>query len=109
MLNQNIFEKIISKFQFQPEVDLLASRLNAQLPVFVSYHPDQDAMYINAFSISWWNKPFYAFPPSAVIGKVLHKIVLDVATGTIVVRNWPTQPWYSPDEVYERYSHFTTF
>ena len=40
-------------------------------------------------------RPFYAFPPFAIIGKVLHKIVLDVATGIIVVPNWPTQPWYN--------------
>ena len=95
MLNQIIFTKIISKFQFHPEIDLFASRLNAQLPVFVSYHPDPEAMHINAFSISWQGRPFCAFPPFAVIEKVLHKIVLDVATGIIVVPNWPTQPWYS--------------
>ena len=52
MLNPKISMKIISKFKFQPEVDLFASRLNAQLPVFVSYYPDLEAMYINAFSIS---------------------------------------------------------
>ena len=52
-------------------------------------------MHINAFSISWQGRPFHAFPPFAVIGKVLHKIVLDVATGIIVVPNWPTQSRYS--------------
>ena len=95
MLNQKSFTKIIFKFQFQPQVDLFASRLNAQLPVFISYHPDPEAMHINAFSMSWQGRPFYAFPPFAAIRKVLHKIVLDVATGIIVVPNWPIQPWYS--------------
>ena len=52
MLNQNIFAKIISNFQFQPGADFFASRLNAQLPIFVSYHPDIEVMHINAFSIS---------------------------------------------------------
>ena len=83
MLNK----KIIFKFQFQPEVDLFESRLNAQLPLFVTYHPDPETMHINVFSISWQGRPFYAFPPFAVIGKVLHKIVLDVVTGNIVVPN----------------------
>ena len=73
-LTKKIFTKIISKFQFQSEVDLFASRLNAQLPVFVSYHSDPEAMHINAFSISWQSRPFYAFPSFAVIGKVLNKI-----------------------------------
>ena len=48
-LNQKIFTKIISKFKFQVEVELFASRLNAQQPVFVSYHPDPEAMHINVF------------------------------------------------------------
>ena len=75
MLNQKIFTKIISKFQFQPEVDLFASKLNSHLSVLVSYHPDPEATHINAFSISWQDRPSYAFPPFAVIGKVLHKTV----------------------------------
>ena len=70
MLNQHIFTKVVSKFQFQPEVDLFTLRLDVQLPVFVSYHLDPDPMYVNAFSISWQGRPFYTFPPFAVIGKV---------------------------------------
>ena len=52
-------------------------------------------MHINAFPISWQGRLVYAFPPFALIAKVLHKIVLDVATGIIVVDNLPTQLWYS--------------
>ena len=52
-------------------------------------------MHVNAFSISWQDRPFYAFPPFAAIGKMLHNIVLDVATGIIAVLNWSTQPWCS--------------
>ena len=54
-----------------------------------------EATHINAFSISWQGRNFHAFPLFAVIGKVLHKIVLDTARGIIVVPYWPTQPWYS--------------
>ena len=43
---------------------------------------------MNAFSISWQGRPFYAFPTFAVIGKVLYKMVLDVATGIVAVPNW---------------------
>ena len=71
MLNQT-FTKVISKFKFQPDVDLFPSRLNDQLPLLVSYHLDPEAMHINAFSISWLDGPFFVFPPFAVIGKVLH-------------------------------------
>ena len=71
MLNQKLFAKFVFKFRFQSEVNLFASRFNAQLPVFVSYHPDPEAKLINAFSISWHDRPFYAYPPFAVTGKVL--------------------------------------
>ena len=63
--------------------------------MFDSYHFDPVAMYFNAFPISWQDRTFYTFLPFAVTGKVLHKIVLHVATGVIVVPNWSTQPWYS--------------
>ena len=56
-------------------------------------HPDPEAMHINAVPILWSGRPFYAFPPFVVVGKVLHKIVLDKAIGIIVLPNWPTQPW----------------
>ena len=61
---------------------------------------------INDFSISWQGRPSFAFSLFPVIGKVLHKIVLDVATEIIVAPNWPAQP---PDEVTDIGSHFTTF
>ena len=84
MLNQKLFAKFVFKFRFQSEVNLFASRFNAQLPVFVSYHPDPEAKLINAFSISWHDRPFYAYPPFAVTGKVLTEIVLDVVTGSLL-------------------------
>ena len=46
-------------------------------------------MQTNAYLTSWRDRPFYAFPTFAVIGEMLHKIVLDVATGIIVVPDWP--------------------
>ena len=53
-----MFTKNISKFQFQPEVELFASTLNVQLPVFASYHLDPEDLHINAFSISWQGRHF---------------------------------------------------
>ena len=50
MLNKNVFKKIIQHFQFYPKIDLFASRLNKKLPDFVSYRPDPETTYVNAFS-----------------------------------------------------------
>ena len=87
----------------------LNSSLNTSLIIFVIFSStrevfgrivilkeiDPEAMHVNAFSISWRDRLFYAFSVFAVIGKVLHKIVLDIATGIIVVPNWLTQPLHS--------------
>ena len=51
-------------------------------------------MYIDAFSIDWFDLKFYAFPPISVIPRVLAKVKQDSAEGIIVVPFWPTQVWY---------------
>ena len=37
--------------------------LNKQLDRYASWHPDPHASIIDAFSVSWGNEYFYAFPP----------------------------------------------
>ena len=51
-------------------------------------------METDAFTLSWANLQFYAFPPFALILKMLAKIRADKATGIVVVPDWPNQPWY---------------
>ena len=55
MLNKNDFKLIILQLQFTPILDLFASRLNAQLPSFVSYRPDPNSQAVNAFTLDWSN------------------------------------------------------
>ena len=90
MLDKTIFQKILHHFSFEPSVDLFASKLNNQLPHYVSYYLDPGALHINAFTIPWEN--FYAFPPFAILGRVLQKVLNDKSTGMVIVPNWPTQP-----------------
>lgn len=87
------FQKIVTLFG-TPEVDLFASRINKKCIKYVSWHRDPDAMTINAFTISWNNCYFYAFPPFSIILKTLRKIISDKARGIVIVPLWPTQPWY---------------
>ena len=94
MLNKNAFEKIIQHFQCYPKIDLFASWLNKQLPVFVWYRPDPEATYVNAFSMEWTFE-FYVFPPFSLIGRIIQKKSIEASTGILIVPNWPTQPWYS--------------
>lgn len=85
--------QIVLKFG-SPQIDLFASRTNNKCPKYVSWHKDPDAYAVNAFTISWSQFYFYAFPPFSMILKSLRKITTDKAKGVMVVPRWPTQPWY---------------
>ena len=94
-LNEKIFQKLVEIFGFTPDIDLFASRINTQLPVFASFQPDPEATHINAFTLDWgsFNK-VYCFPPFAIIGKVIRKMIQDDAEGIIITPNWKSQYWY---------------
>ena len=94
MLSPQLFQQIVEIWG-KPAIDLFASRLNKQVDCYVSWRPDPGASYVDAFSISWGNKFFYAFPPFSLIARCLQKIQMEKAEGIIVVPMWPTQPWYS--------------
>lgn len=92
-LSQNVYRSVARKFGC-PSIDLFASRLNSKCKLYVSWHTDPEAYAIDAFTLSWENLRFYAFPPFALILRVLQKIRVDKATGIVVAPYWPTQPWY---------------
>ena len=94
MLKPSIFQQILEKMQFFPDVDLFASRLNHQLDKYVSWMPDPDSMVVDAFSISWSNIKFYAYPPFSIVGAAISKIVQDQATGIMIIPHWTSQYWY---------------
>lgn len=92
-LNHKCFQKITWAFG-QPDIDLFASRLNKKCEQYVSWKRDPHAYEIDAFTISWRDRFFYAFPPFALILKCVSKIAEDEATGIIIVPYWPAQPWF---------------
>ncbi|RUA04502.1 MAG: hypothetical protein DSY43_06170 [Gammaproteobacteria bacterium] len=94
MLDKIALREALIKLNVTPDVDLFASRLNNQLENYVSYRPDPGASAVDAFSLSWSNLKFYAFPPFSVIPNVLKKIQEDGAKGILVVPDWATQAWY---------------
>lgn len=94
MLNSNLFNQAVTELRFNPSTDLFASRLNKQLPLFVSYRPDPEASSVDAFSLNWEGISFYAFPPFICVGRAIQKITLDNARGILVVPDWPNQTWY---------------
>ena len=75
-LHPDVFKAACSRWH-QPQVDLFATRFNNKLPQFVSPVPDPQALAVDALSLSWENLDPYAFPPAAVLGKVVEKLQQD--------------------------------
>ena len=94
MLNPAVFLQIIEKSKFFPMVDIFASRLNHQLDKYISWLPDPGFVPVDAFSTSWSNINFYAYPPFSMIGAALTNFVQDQATGIMIIPYWTTQYWY---------------
>ena len=96
MLNNTLLSNALSELDFTPEIDLFASRLNAQFPQYVAYRPDPGVRAVDAFTIDWCLLKFYAFPPFSipVIASVLKKIKEDKATGVCILPHCPTQAWF---------------
>ncbi len=76
------------------QIDLFATRINTQLPHFISWLPDPEAISTNAFLCSWSNGLLYAFPPFSILNRVLQKVEAEEAEVVLVAPIWPTQPWY---------------
>ena len=95
MLDKEVFTKITSVL-FKPEIDLFASRINAQLPNYVSWHVDPEAKFVDAFMFKWTGMLCYLFPPFSLIARCLQKLALErVEDALLIVPLWPTQPWFS--------------
>ena len=80
----------------RPNLDLFATHRNRKMEVFVSPIPDPEAYDVDALSISWKGMYAYAYPPTAILPKVLAKAREDACYLVLVAPNWPQQPWFGP-------------
>ena len=94
MLNSDLPQAALRQLNATPDIDLFASRLNAQLKRFISFRPDPAVEAIDAFSLSWKDLNFYVFLPFSVIALLLQKMQGNQSSGVLVVPDWPTQLWY---------------
>jgi len=92
-LDPTIFQRIIQSLGMC-NVDLFATRLNAQMENFVSWRPDPEAIGTDALQLNWTNWRGYAFPPFCLIGKCLRKVREEKASLILIAPVWRSQPWY---------------
>ena len=61
MLVVHVFKRFVALFG-QPDIDLFASRLNAQMEIYVSWKPHPMAKFVDAFPVDWHSFSFMHFP-----------------------------------------------
>ena len=79
-----------------PSIDLFATCLNAKLPLYCSLVPDPQAVFEDAFRHPWDNLDLYAFPPFALVGRVIARVQQSSRVAmTLVAPLWPEKEWFA--------------
>ena len=92
-LAPHIFTRISLLWE-RPQIDLFATNLNNKLPTYVSPIPDPQAWAVDALNISWKNMIGYAFPPTALLPRVVQKLLSQQCRLILIAPGWPTKPWF---------------
>ena len=80
-LHPQVFKQICQKL-FTPHMDLFATHLNHKLPLYVSPIPDPKAWDIDALNIDWTGLTAYAYPPTALLHRVIKKQAMQLSDHT---------------------------
>ena len=78
-----------------PDVDLFASRLNHQCPMYYAWKPDPREADIDAIVEDWCEPFFYAFTQLNLVGRVFKKVESNRVTDIAIVPYWSTQSWFT--------------
>ena len=92
-LHPQVFKQICQKW-FTPHVDLFATHLNHKLPLYVSPVPDTNAWDIDALNINWTGLTAYAYPPTALLHRVVQKIRQCHCLIIVIAPGWPGMHWF---------------
>ena len=86
--------KQVSKIWESPQVDLFVTSLNTKLPLFISPILDPQAWTVYARNIPRENLVAYAFPPTALLPKVVQKLQSQMCRKILITQGWPTKPLF---------------
>ena len=71
-----------------------ATHLNHKLPLYVSPVPDPKAWDIDVLSRNWTSLTAYAYPPTALLHRVIQKIRQCYCLIIVIALGWPGMPWF---------------
>ena len=103
-LYPQVFKQICLKW-FTPHVDLFATRVNHKVPLYVSPVPDQNAWDIHALNINWSCLTAYAYPPMALLHRVIQKMRQSSCLIIVIAPGWPGMPWFGTECSGEQRTH----
>ena len=92
-LHPQVFKQICLKW-FTSHVDLFATRLNHIVPLYVFPVPDQNAWDIDALNINVSGLTAYAYPPTALLHRVIQKVRQSNCLIIVIAPGWPGSPWF---------------
>ena len=93
-LNMTVFQSLRKLWPVQ--IDLFATSANHRCSIYFSPFRDPRSAGTDAFLQSWDGLQAYAFPPVAIIPRVLAKLRASKGTElTLVAPHWAQRPWFS--------------
>ena len=93
-LNMTVFQSLRRLWPVQ--IDLFATSENHRCSIYFSPFQDPMSAGTDAFLQSWNGLQAYAFPPVAIIPRVLAKLRASSGTElTLVAPHWAQRPWFS--------------
>jgi len=93
-LHPQVVEMLFTKWG-RPLIDLCATSLNNQCPLYVSPVPDPQALAVDCLSVNYQGLNAYAFPPQQILSRILQRYMTVSSCRLIVVAPWwPLRPWF---------------
>lgn len=93
-LKQSVAQALFELWE-EPLLDLFATAKNTKTLVFCSWRFEEKAHHIDALSMSWRGLQAYAFPPLALLQRVLLKASQEQVRSLILIApNWPSRTWF---------------
>ena len=106
-LRPQVFRQICQKW-FTPHVDLSVTYLNHKLPLYVYPIPDPNAWDIDALNINWTGLTAYAYPPTALLHRVIQKIRQCHCLIIVIAPGWTGMPWFWDSQCQQLFSSSPT-
>ena len=75
-----------------PENRLVCNQ--SKLPTYVSPIPDPQTWAVDALNISWKNIVGYAFTPTALLPRMVQKLLPQPCRLILIAQGWPTKLWF---------------